>query len=370
MGASSSTDLNVAYKYNTDQFVFSPDFPSTNNHTSQLLNFTLNHLQFINDRFTLKAGAQVDQRKIESNDRGNHDDLHIGAYAIGVYRYNGLNLSMSLRGDYDDNYEFEFSPQLNVSYVLPTITFRASAGRSIRAADYTERYVSNNLPNLTPNRSLGNPDLIAERGWSEEVGIDYTLSKNWQLKATAFARQSSNLIDYVSTNQADIGSVSETGSLQEGANYFFASNISDVRTNGFEVESHFRQTLGARKSIQWNMGYTYLKTSNEEGVVSVYISSHARHLFTTQFLLQWDRFDLAVSGLYKERNSQIASDIETELARDYDVWNARVGFAITESFGLNLQVQNLFDQQYYNILGARMPSRWLMAGMKWNIVGR
>lgn len=364
---SSATDFNAAYKYNTDEFVFSPDFPSTNNHTSQFLNFTLNHLQILNENITLKAGAQVDQRQIESNDRGDHEDLHYGAYAMGVYRNNGLNLSLSLRGDYDNNYEFEFSPQVNISYVLPALVIRGSAGRSIRAADYTERYVSNNLQNLTPGRSLGNPDLLAERGWSEEIGLDYSISKDWQLKVTAFARQSTNLIDYVSTNQTEIGSVSEIGSLQENANYFFAKNITDVHTEGFEVESNLNQKLGDDASLQWNLGYTYLKTSNEEEVVSVYISSHAKHLFTTRLMFNWKRFDCSVSGLYKERNGRIASGIDSELSKSYALWNVRLGLGITENFGFNLQVQNVFDQQYQNILGARMPGRWLMGGVKWTL---
>jgi len=29
-------------------------------------------------------------------------------------------------------------------------------------------------------------------------------------------------------------------------------------------------------------------------------------------------------------------------------------------------VRNIFDTQYQEILGARMPGRWLMAGISWN----
>ena len=243
---------------------------------------------------------------------------------------------------------------------------RGSVGRSIRAADYTERYVSNNLMNLTPGRSLGNPDLLAESGWSEEIGIDYSLTRNWQLKATAFARQSANLIDFVSTNEAAIGSVSEIGSLQEGANYFFARNITDVNTNGFEFESVLFADLNKAK-LQWNLGYTFLDTSNEEDVVSVYISSHARHLVTTQFLLSGKHLELGVTGLYKQRNELIATGIATVLEEDYTVWNARLGVRLTDNFGLNLQLQNVFNEQYQNILGAQMPSRWFLGGVKWSL---
>ncbi|MEM7102087.1 MAG: TonB-dependent receptor plug domain-containing protein [Bacteroidota bacterium] len=366
-GQNSSTDFNLAYKFNTDEFVFSPDFPSTNNHKTQLLNATINRLQVINDQFTLKAGLQADHRRIESNDRGDHDDIHMGIYTMGVYRNNGLNLSLSLRADYDSNYDFEFSPQLNFSWVFPTVTIRASAGRSIRAADYTERYVSNNLQNLTPGRSLGNPELLAERGWSEEIGLDYTVLPNWQLKTTVFSRQSTNLIDFVSTNQAEIGSVSEIGSLQEGADYFFAKNITRVTTTGFEVESVLSHNWGNRGRIDWHLGYTFLNTTNDEDVISVYISSHAKHLVTNRLVVGWDRFELATTGLFKVRDARVAPGISAELTHSYSVWNISGSADLTENFGLNIQLRNVFNTQYQNILGARMPSRWFMGGITWNL---
>ncbi|MEO0340231.1 MAG: TonB-dependent receptor [Bacteroidota bacterium] len=205
VGEKSSTDINLAYKYNTDRFVFSPDFPSTNNHVTQLWNLNVNHLRPVSDQFSMKYGLQVDHRQIESNDRGDHDDLHLGVYAMGVYQPNPRwNVTASLRLDYDENYDVELTPQANISYVLPGVTLRASAGRTIRAANYTERYVSFNLENLTPGRNLGNPDLLAETSWSEEIGADFNLADNWQLKTTAFFRQSDNLIDYVSTNEPEI----------------------------------------------------------------------------------------------------------------------------------------------------------------------
>jgi len=261
VGAKSSTDFKFAYRNGTDEFVFSPDFPSTNFHTTNFWNFNVNHLRIINKRHSLKFGGQIDRRSVESTDRGNHDDLHYGIYVTNVFRpTKRWNIIGSMRLDYDDNYELEFTPQLNVSYVLSKLTLRATAGRSIRAADYTERYVSFNLENLTPGRSLGNPDLIAESAWSEEIGFDYKVSNNWQIKTTAFARQSDNLIDFVSTNETVIPN---NTNLQSDANYFYATNVTEVQTKGIEIESWLRKTISSTAQIQWSLGYTYLNTTNE-----------------------------------------------------------------------------------------------------------
>lgn len=364
IGNNSSSDFNIAHKYNTDEFIFSPDFPSTNNHKTQYLNLTFNHLQSINQNLILKTGMQADQRKIESNDRGDHQDWHFGIYAMGAYNpFNGLNINGGLRLDYDENYGTEISPQLNISYLLsPSFNLRGAIGRSIRAADYTERYVSNNLQNLTPGRSLGNPELEAENSWSEEIGFDYFINNNWKIKATGFMRKSDNLIDYVNTNEIDI---SDVGNLQENGNYFFAQNISSVDTRGLEVENQFYKSISTNVNMQLNIGYTYLKTTNEEDIISVYISSHARHLFNTNFILNTGSFNFSINGIYKSRDARSAEAINSSLEESYAVWNSRLGYFLTDNIGINIQLHNIADKEYQNILGARMPGRWFMGGLKW-----
>jgi vitamin B12 transporter len=361
----SLTDFNVAYKYNLDEFVFSPDFASTNNHKTEFINITLNHLMLLDPKLTLKFGGQADQRKINSNDRGVHRDMHYGAYVMSVYHYQKLNVSLSARGDYDNNYLFEITPQFNASYTLPKLTLRASVGRSIRAADYTERYVSNNLKNLTSLRSLGNPNLEAERGWSEEMGFDFKIAKNHKIRSTVFGRQSSNLIDYVLTNQREIGVVSSIGSLLDSANYLFAKNISKASTYGFEIEYSVLVPFNKNFSINCDLGYTFLKTIRDEDIISVYIASHAKHLLTSQFKLNWKNFDLTLGGLFKERDTKVAKSIGSSLAKTYQVWNLKIGYNLVSNFGINIQIQNMFNEQYQNILGAQMPSRWFMAGIKY-----
>ena len=367
VGKKSSSDFNVAYKYTTDEFIFSPDFPSTNNHTTQFLNFTYNNTYIVSDQFSFAGGMQFDNRQIASNDRGDHSDLHHGLYLMGNFNKEALNINLSLRGDYDENFEFELTPGFNISYVKSRFIFRASAGRSIRAADYTERYVSNNLVDLTPGRSLGNPELLAERSWSQEVGIDIQITNKLNLSTTGYLRQSDNLIDYVSTNESEIGSISEIGSLQSGADYFFAKNITSVHTSGIEAFVRWKSNLSDNSTLNINAGYNYTKTSNDEDVISVYISSHAKQLFTFSSHLNTGRLTIGFNGLYKERNERIASTINSNLSPNYFVLHSRIGLDLGQGLSANLDVRNLLDENYANILGAQMPGRWIMAGMNWRM---
>ncbi len=357
------SDIQLSYKYSTDEFVFSPRFPSTNRHQMGFTNFISNHLFDITEKLMVKTGVQVDHRSIISNDRGNHSDWHAGLYTMAMYRpLDGLHLTGSLRGDYDENYGFELLPQMNVSY-LPgdgSLVIRGAAGRSIRAADYTERFVSNNLNNLTPGRSLGNPDLLAEVSWSQELGFDLYLIEGLTARITGFSRQSERLIDYVRTPASVIGNV---GDLQPDAEYFFARNITDVNTTGVETELSYELRFREKGRLLITGGYTFVNTGNAEDVVSVYISNHARHLATLSTLLRTERFHLGISGLYKARNARMANAINANLEPDYLLWNARAGLQISERFQVSAQVQNVFDIDYQNILGAPMPGRWLIGGL-------
>ena len=358
-------DINASYKRSNDEFTYSPDFPSTNIHTMDYLNLTVNNSNEINKKLIVKSGIQADLRKIESNDRGNHSDYHFGAYLMGVYKSNNLVFTTVLREDYDENYGFEFCPQINASYNMDNFVLRASAGRSIRAADYTERFISNNIDSLKPGRNLGNPDLMAERGWSEEIGINYSPFKNSLFKATIFSRQSSNIIDYMLTNESEIGSVSDIGSLLLGEDYLFAKNFKDVYVNGFELELSSKFFISENRTLNWQMGYTYTDISNDN--LGVYLSSFAKHLLNAQLILDYNSFQFSISGLYKERNALVAETISSNLDKNYFLLNGRVALEIKDGASLNIQILNFTNTYYQNILGAKMPGRWLMGGISWRL---
>ncbi len=330
-------DINASYKRSSDEFLYTPT-SDANIHKMDYVNFTVNNSNEINEKLIVKSGIQADLRKIESNDRGNHSDYHFGAYLMGVYKSNNLVLTTVAREDYDENYGFEFCPQINAAYNLSNMALRASAGRSIRAADYTERY-NNNIALKTYIR-LGNPNLIAERGWSEEIGINYYPLKNTLFKATIFSRQSSNIIDYILTNESEIGSVSDVGSLTPGEDYLFAKNIKDINVNGFELELNTKFLLSESSTLDWQMGYTYTNITNDN--LGIYLSSFAKHLVNSQVILKYNSFQFSLSGLFKERNALLAESISTELKSSYALLNARLGYGFLENkLSINIQILNL-----------------------------
>ena len=363
--ANQKHSFDLAYRYSTDDFLFNPLFPG-NEHTMRLYNGQYNYFRTIGEAWRFNAGIQIDQRSIESSDRGNHEDVHFGGYLQAIFQPNpSWLIGGSTRVDYDENYDIEWLPQFNVSYLQQKWSFRALVGRGIRAADYTERYVSNNLPApISPGRNYGNPDLRAESSWSTEIGFDWGRNLPVKFSGTLFWRYSDRLIDYVFT-PAD--QIPNNAPLTPGADYFYAQNIAQINTIGAESELAMMSTITPNVTGTFTVGYTYLNTSNEAGIASVYLSNHARHLLQGQLNLQHTNGFFQLNTLYKARNTRAAQTINQSLSPSYQVWHLKSGYYLNNRLTVQIHIQNLFNSSYQEILGAPMPRRWLMGGVNWEI---
>ena len=71
--------------------------------------------------------------------------------------------------------------------------------------------------------------------------------------------------------------------------------------------------------------------------------------------------------MYKNRDAEMANEINQVLTPEYMLWNLRAdAYLWKRSMVLSFQVNNLFNRNYSDILGARMPGRWIMGGVTWN----
>ncbi|MBX2816005.1 MAG: TonB-dependent receptor [Saprospiraceae bacterium] len=356
------TSFMLSHKHTTDRFVFSPDFASTNRHTTRLTNLQIRQRHQFSERLRIVAGGQVLLRSIESTDRGDHDDAAWGVYLHGEWQpHPSWTITPSIRLDHDAGFGEELSPQISIVHDLGDWRFRGATGRAIRAPDYTERFVSFNLMNLTPGRNLGNPNLMAERSWSHELGFDWNPRREVLIRSTLFTRSSRNLIDYILTPASDI---ERKENLQLDASYFFASNINAVQTTGWELEGSWEQQANWGL-MRANLGYTLLETSSDQNEISVYTSNHAKHLITGALGLEFGSIGLNVTGLRKVRTARQAESIGVSLSRSYTLCNAALSIETGhEKIALVINVQNLFNTEYQDILGVTIPGRWTRLGVR------
>lgn len=352
--------LQFGYKDLDDEFKFnSISLPNKNN--SKLFQVLATNEWRWKEGTMITSGVQLLSKRIVSNDRGDHQVDQAAAFAVLNQQLGKLFLSPAARIEYNERYGWEFVPQINLSYKTSKLQVRGSAGKTIRDADFTERYNNYKKPFVSSGR-IGNPDLEAEHSFSYETGADYFWMNTLKLSATWFQRFHKGLIDYVPTAYNDMP---RKVNLTPAGSYALAKNISSVNTNGFETEAQFSKQLKKGQQVWITMGMTWLKSASSSATPSFYVSSHARFLENFNLFYSSQRFSVALNGIYKKRDPQTTTANIAKVSEDYFVMNAKAEvFVVKKLLSVFVQADNLFDTNYADLLGAQMPGRWIMGGVK------
>ena len=353
--------LNAGYKKLDDRYAFN-SASVANQSRSDLLQASITDEKKLHSKTTLVSGFQFIDKKISSNDRGDHNVNQAALFAI-LNQQLGENffVAPAARMEWNERSGWEFVPQVNLSYRGNKFQLRGSAGKTIRDADFTERFNNYNKALVTSGR-LGNPDLEPERSFSYEAGADLFVATNLKLSATFFQRYHTDLIDYVST---PYNQIPHNSNLVPTGTYALAKNISKVTTTGAEMDVQYTKNLNSKQQLWATVGLVWLNSKSSDAIPSLYISSHAKYLtnFNIEYGNQW--FSFSVNGLYKDRQAQVSSANIAKVSKDYFVLNAKAeGFIIKNSLSVFAEADNLFDKNYADLLGSQMPGRWLMGGIK------
>jgi iron complex outermembrane receptor protein len=367
------SEINISYRSVDDIFDFNSRIGILpNEHTTNRFFGNISHqIQSNPDRTfwgqeRLMAGAQLSNRSINSTDRGVHDELLAGFYLISQFRpLERLHVTASARLQLDSRGNRDLLPQLSTSYTINNqFTLRSSAGRAIRIGDFTERYISSLIPDLTPGRNIGNPDLLPEESITIDAGADWTPSEKTRFSITGFHRISDNLIDYVLTNSSDI---TNADNLLLNEEYFYTQNIASARTSGVEFLTSHRQQLVEQVTGSAEVSYTYLYTTAETGEVSKYIANHPSHQIALNLNLGTSKISVSSQSSFRVRSEESAALISANVPGETFVSNLNIEYRFRPEIALYSKILNLTDTRYQEILGPPMPGRWVIFGLRFSL---
>lgn len=355
--------LDLGSKKTLDQYRFNKGLnPNINNSNLQQALLIYNYK--VNDNSTITAGSQYINRKITSNDRGDHEVATAGFFALLSTKIgDALFLNPGVRADWNERSGWELLPQINANYRYEGFLFRAGVGRTGRDADFTERFNNYQRSNVPGGSRIGNPDLVSETSISYELGVDYFLGKNFKISTTWFERFHDDLIDYVRTPYANMP---RQVNLVSGASYDLAKNIAKVNTTGIETDIQYNQSLGTSHTINAGIGIIWMRSRSSDTIPSLYVSNHAKEFINFFASYRYKLIGLSINGLFKERNTQPVVAGIVPLSRTYFLLNLRadVYAGKNQNVAFFVQADNLFDKTYSDILGSVMPKRWVMTGIK------
>ena len=343
----------VVWKRHDDTFTFNPQF-STNRHTSQHLHSQFHVTRPLSPSWSITSGISGGIRSIKSNNLGDHQDARAGIFAVAHARLtHSVAAYMGSRVDYDSGFGTEVIPQASLIWRPGVWAVRTNIGRAVRAPNYTERYI-NTTASPQRDRNYGNPDLEAERAWSYELGFDVYPTRGISLHATGFRRVTSNLIDFAQRAPSDIPMLADSVLL--------ALNIVEVDLNGFELDALVSQSMG-RANLNLSATYTYLDSSLEglwPDAIFKYASGHGRSIVQVSSTLNVASTTLGVQILWKEKLD----------GTSYSTTNVRATYALPmreNNVTITLDLRNLFDEYYTEVLDAPLPGRWISVGVNFDL---
>ncbi|WP_158970732.1 TonB-dependent receptor plug domain-containing protein [Chachezhania sediminis] len=265
----------------------------------------------------------------------------------GSFLADALNLQASARHDDNDGgFADTDTWSLGLSYLLPNGTTRAhaSAGTAVQNPTMTEQFGYN------PGTWIGNPDLLPEESTGWDLGVEQRfMGDRGVIDVTYFRADLTNEIN--STYNATTGE--STPYNEDGRSH----------RKGVEVSTDFAfdngLTLGA--------DYTWLDATDPKGGTEVRrprneLGLRAYYLFPNG-CTEIGADMRYVGGLWDYDYTAPSYGSDLLKLKDFTVVNLTAQHRINAALTLTARVENLFDEQYQEVLGYDAPPRTAYAGL-------
>jgi iron complex outermembrane receptor protein len=354
--------VDAGYKQASDVYDFSSASTANQNY-SKIFQALALYTNRLSEKSTITTGVQYAQPSIRSNDRGNHIVNSVAAFVLWNQQVlHSLNLNPAFRREWNSVSGWELVPQLNLAYSLHKLVFRGSIGTTIRNADFTERYNNYNKA-IVNSGNIGNPELSPERSLSWEAGADIFPLPGLQVSASYFQKDYSSLIDWAATPYTNMP---RKDNLNPAGNYYLASNISSLLTEGVETDVRYSFNTNTHHSFFVSSGFLWLQDHPQSS--SLYISSHARLLLNASVNWRWQWLSVSLTGIYKRRQEQSGNSSLAQLDKDYALFNAKFFFNLKHNrLRLFAEGDNVLNRHYADRFGSPMPGSWWSGGFQFHL---
>jgi iron complex outermembrane receptor protein len=327
------TDAALSYRRHTDLFYLFRDNPQRyqNHHSAEGIQSSLRRRDPLPRNFTLFTGAELFTDHIESSNLGRHSRARAAAYsaldirALRRFSFNAGLRSESYRGAFD-----QLSPSLSAGYwAASTLKFRAAVSRAFRLPTFTDLYYRD-----PANR--GNPALRPESAWSYEAGADLRPHPSWRLQSTLFHRRDRNGIDYMSS--------SPNGPWD-------AANVTRLDFTGLEASAALRHKAHL---LDWSYTALHASSTLPTGAFTKYSFNYPVH----SGVFSWTA-TLPGNVLARTR----LGALERRARSPYALWDLSLAWR-RRHLRPFVQLSNLSNSRYQQILSVPMPGRSVLAGIE------
>jgi vitamin B12 transporter len=260
------------------------------------------------------------------------------AYLFHLNRFTG---QFSLRQELVDGSRIPLIPAMAAEYRLtPDWQLKGKISRNYRLPTFNDRYW---IPG-------GNPDLLPEIGWSEELTLLFQKEKKafqWQWSQTVFNR---NINDWILWTPLD------------GQSFWSANNISKVWSRGLEERLSVRYQRN-NISIQLQMGYDYIRSTNEVALSKPRLGKGEQLWYTPKHqafgnaVIGWKKLELNYRHFLRSASTGVNANLDAYQTGQFQLqylWKGARFFA---------SVENVWDVDYFVVERRPMAGRNYGAGV-------
>lgn len=238
-----------------------------------------------------------------------------------------------------------FTPGLGAEIrALPFLKINAKVARHYRLPTFNDRF-------WQPG---GNPGLLPESGWSQELGAALDGKKKrltWSVSSTAYQRRIHNWILWAQ---------------RTGQAFFSPQNIAEVWSRGLENRLDLGLSLPFG-DLRLSGGYDYTRSTNEQAIKSPRIEPGAQLFYVPRHrafgelsfqrkniqITAFQQYTGAVTGLNEPVPAFGVGSIQAQYDRTFGAWD---GY-------LFVQADNLWDARYQVVERRPMPGRSFQVGL-------
>ncbi len=201
----------------------------------------------------------------------------------------------------------------------------------------------------------GNPDLLPEQGWSEEITLRPSIlsndKKQLDYQITVFNRLIKNWILWA---------------IQPGEIYYSPSNVAEVWSRGIEQQLNFSATIGP-SILMVKIGYDYIRSTNQKDIQSPALKAGEQLIYVPEHqafgTLNWHFKKWQIN--YQHRYTGPVST-QTEALNAY-----QLGYFFLEkefpirpvTARLSFYLDNIWDANYRVVERRPMPGRSFRIGL-------
>jgi outer membrane cobalamin receptor len=327
----------VAYRRHSDIFLLQRDQPLgyKNQHIDNGFEAVVRDRREIAKDTTLLWGFEENTDQIRSTNLGNHGRNRGAGYAQAQWRLaSHASISAGLREELFSGGRWVSSPMIAGTLWLPrSLKLHGAAGYGFRIPTYLDLYYKDPA-------TIGNPNLTPESAWNFEAGLDWFPRDNLAWITTVFYSRQRNTIDYTRASAADP---------------WQASNLSGLHFGGVETALDWR--LG--HSQQLKASWTLLVGAQDalHGLQSEYVFNYP----TNNGRVEWTW--ISSHGILVDSRLGVVQRFHAD---PYPVWDSSVARA-SGRMRPYLQMTNLSNTGYEEIVGVRMPGKSFVGGVEFSL---